>query len=103
MPSSARRATVVAWRGGGTGAPRRLPRPRSTRDSELGRPPAAAGARGSCGGRRRGAPVPPRGRIVGLARRLPAFVALLLVSGAAVAGTGRVTVPAEVTATGQVI
>src|SRR5438128_12680357 len=44
------------------------PGPRSTRASELRRPPAAAGARGSCGGRRGGAPSR-------LARRSP--VALL--------------------------
>src|SRR2546428_9143733 len=48
-------------------------------------------------------PFPPCAGVVGHARRPLAFVALLLLSGAAVAATGRVTVPAEATATGQVI
>src|SRR5881628_3524041 len=103
MRSSARSATVDERRGGGTGAPRRLPRPRSTRDSKLRRPPEAAGARGSCGGCRRGAPVPARAGTVGHACGLFAFLAFLLIGGAAVAGSGRISVPAEVTATGQVI
>src|SRR5207253_11498950 len=64
----------VARRGGGAGAPPRLPRPRSPRDSYLQRPPEAAGSRGSCGGRggakRRAPPAAPPPR---LARVLPYF------------------------------
>src|SRR5437879_12574911 len=102
MRSSASCGSVDAWRGGGKGRRRgsrsslhaRLVKeasPRScTRARELRRSP-------------RRCPFPPCSGVVGHARRLLAFVALLLLSGATVAATGRVTVPAEATATGQVI
>src|SRR5439155_7723297 len=102
MPSSARGGGTDARRGGGKG-PRR-----GSRSSLHARLVKATSPR-SCGRARelrrspRRGPFPPCGGVVVHACRLLAFVAVLLLSGVAVAATGRVTVAGEVTANGAVI
>src|SRR5205823_4514108 len=91
------RSSARSWRGGGTGAPPRLAvlAPRATRRPT--RPPDGCTRARELRARLGGAPVPPRTAMLAGVLVLPIFIS------AAIAATGRISVPADVTAVGAVV